>query len=148
MCLASIFRIYYLNGLFKNTDATWWMGPSMAWSSLEPMVAIISACLPTLAPLFRVSRDTESSAKNSGSAGNDQSKMMGSQNGRYALSSNNRSNGGRMRLNDDEVELTCTAERGEHVTRLGTNGGNSDEEMEDGGIIVQTQVSVVATSKV
>ncbi|EFX02932.1 pth11-like integral membrane protein [Grosmannia clavigera kw1407] len=147
VCLASIFRIYYLNGLAHHIDATWWMGPGMAWSCIEPLVAIISACLPTLAPLFRLGRNKDSSGKNSGSEGNDQSNPVNSQSGRYVLSSTIRANGGRTRLNDDEVELTCTAGRGDHATRLGSTG-SSDEEVEDGGITVQTQVSVVASQKV
>ncbi|KAF4413910.1 hypothetical protein CFRS1_v008429 [Colletotrichum fructicola] len=60
VCVASVVRIYYLNGLFQNIDVTWWMGPSFAWSSLERSVAIISACLPTFAPLFRMGRNKSS----------------------------------------------------------------------------------------
>ncbi|KAF5493503.1 Satratoxin biosynthesis SC1 cluster protein 4 [Colletotrichum fructicola] len=62
VCVASVVRIYYLNGLFQNIDVTWWMGPSFAWSSLEPSVAIISACLPTFAPLFRMGRNKSSNS--------------------------------------------------------------------------------------
>ncbi|OHW92527.1 integral membrane protein, partial [Colletotrichum incanum] len=59
-----IVRIYYLNGLFQNVDVTWWMGPSFAWSSLEPSVAVISACLPTFAPLFRTCMGRVKSSRN------------------------------------------------------------------------------------
>ncbi|KAI4719851.1 hypothetical protein E4T48_03946 [Aureobasidium sp. EXF-10727] len=53
VCVASGVRIYYLTRLTREVDVTWIFGPAFGWSSLEPSVAIISACLPTFAPLFR-----------------------------------------------------------------------------------------------
>ncbi|OLN97009.1 hypothetical protein CCHL11_02256 [Colletotrichum chlorophyti] len=120
VCVASIVRIYYLNGLFQNTDVTWWMGPSFAWSSLEPCVAVISACLPTYAPLFRMGR-TKSSQNSpypqpgersggiSGTGGarsnyKETSHHARSGGGGFGLS---RSNAGHTKLEDDEFELEC-----------------------------------------
>lgn len=70
VCVASIFRVYFLNELVHSHDASWWMGPGMAWSSLEPSAAIISACLPTFASLLRTTasrRRDKSSGASSGS---------------------------------------------------------------------------------
>ncbi|KAI5196665.1 hypothetical protein E4T39_07678 [Aureobasidium subglaciale] len=53
VCVASGVRIYYLTRLQQEIDLTMILGPAFGWSSLEPSIAIISACLPTFAPLFR-----------------------------------------------------------------------------------------------
>lgn len=45
------------------------MGPGMAWSSLEPSAAIISACLPTFASLFRKGRVMNTVAGGGGGGG-------------------------------------------------------------------------------
>ncbi|GKZ31974.1 hypothetical protein AbraIFM66950_000973 [Aspergillus brasiliensis] len=37
-------------------DITWMMGPLFIWSSIEPSVAIVCACLPHLGPLARLTR--------------------------------------------------------------------------------------------
>lgn len=38
----------------KAIDVTWLMGPVFIWSTIEPSVAIVCACLPHLAPLARL----------------------------------------------------------------------------------------------
>ena len=43
--------------LWKYTvaaDVTWAMGPLFIWSTIEPAVAVVTACLPHLAPLFKL----------------------------------------------------------------------------------------------
>ncbi|KAK6615436.1 integral membrane protein pth11-like protein [Botrytis cinerea] len=60
VCVASIVRIYYLTLLTSAIDITYILGPAFGWSSLEPSVAIIGACLPTYAPLFRGIRNVGS----------------------------------------------------------------------------------------
>lgn len=35
-------------------DVTWLMGPVFIWSTIEPSVAVVCACLPHLAPLARL----------------------------------------------------------------------------------------------
>lgn len=37
----------------ENMDITWNFGRGFIWSSIEPSLGIISACLPTLRPLVR-----------------------------------------------------------------------------------------------
>ncbi|KAF9876561.1 integral membrane protein pth11-like protein [Colletotrichum karsti] len=151
VCVASVVRIYYLNGLFQNIDVTWWMGPGFAWSSLEPSVAIISACLPTYAPLFRMGRNKSSksspypypSERSGGASGNGGAR---SQNARGTHPSGsgfgpNRS-GGRSVVEDDEVELTCKVTCGDTTSSHGSEGKDSSDC--ERGIRVKTQVSVVS----
>ncbi|KAI5467618.1 hypothetical protein BGZ63DRAFT_371683 [Mariannaea sp. PMI_226] len=141
VCVASIVRIYYLNGLFKNLDATWWMGPSFAWSSIEPSVAIISACLPTLAPLFRLGRKrgTNSSpyyvSNRSGQSG------TGNPHSRNVVG---RFNAGHSRIDDDEVELTYKVQGGKRGgDGSSSHGADSQGSSEyDRGITIKTQVMV------
>ncbi|KAI6765462.1 hypothetical protein HG530_006532 [Fusarium avenaceum] len=135
VCVASIARIYYLWGFFQNLDATWWMGPSFAWSSLEPSVAVISACLPTLAPLFRINR-IGSTSRGTPSGGNELSKS-GSKH--FQLFSVNRAKGTGFQSDDDEVELTYDVGRGGTSEPTAWGGKSTNAEP---GIVVQTQVSV------
>ncbi|CDM29535.1 hypothetical protein DTO013E5_5138 [Penicillium roqueforti] len=53
VCVASICRIISLQNNTHGTDATWTMAPVFIWSSVEPFVGIICACLPTFGPFFR-----------------------------------------------------------------------------------------------
>jgi hypothetical protein len=112
------------------------MGPSFAWSSLEPSVAVISACLPTLAPLFRINR-IGSTSRGTPSGGNELSKS-GSKH--FQLFSVNRTKGTGFQSEDDEVELTYDVGRG-GTSEPSAWGGKSDSSAEQ-GIVVQTQVSV------
>ncbi|PYH55528.1 uncharacterized protein BO96DRAFT_446915 [Aspergillus niger CBS 101883] len=49
-------RIYVLYRFTQARDITWMMGPLFIWSSIEPSVAIVCACLPHLGPLVRLTR--------------------------------------------------------------------------------------------
>jgi hypothetical protein len=145
VCVASIVRIYYLNGLSTHLDASWWMGPSFAWSSIEPSVAIIAACLPTFAPLFRAWREKATGASGSGGYGGQSRGMPSGPHGAYGLGSLAKTNNGVMRMEewDDEAQLT---------TRIAANDGRSSRqgaESEDSndfdrGIVVKTQVQVTS----
>ncbi|KAL4863635.1 hypothetical protein BDV12DRAFT_25488 [Aspergillus spectabilis] len=53
VCIASVVRIYYMVPLKHNLDVTWIMGDVYVWSSVEPCIGILCACLPTLQPLIR-----------------------------------------------------------------------------------------------
>ncbi|KAM0351009.1 hypothetical protein ACHAPU_002787 [Fusarium lateritium] len=136
VCIASIARIYYLWLFFQKIDTTWSMGPSFAWSSLEPSVAIISACLPTLAPLFRLNR-MGSTSRSTPSNNNELSHAASK---RFQLFSGNRNNGTELQSEDDELELTYNVGRGgssEHTAWGDKSISNAEQ-----GIVVQTQVSV------
>ncbi|GKU22926.1 unnamed protein product [Fusarium langsethiae] len=143
VCVASIARIYYLWGFFQNLDATWWMGPSFAWSSLEPSVAIISACLPTLAPLFRLGR-MNATSRGTPSGGNELSKS-GSKH--FQLFSVNRTKGTGFHSDDDEVELTYDVGRGGASDSAPCNKNDNKESSAEQGIVVSTQVSVTRHDK-
>ncbi|OJJ42357.1 hypothetical protein ASPZODRAFT_77114 [Penicilliopsis zonata CBS 506.65] len=54
VCVASIVRIHYLSVFMHALDVTWLMGPVFIWSTIEPAVAIVCACLPHLAPLAQL----------------------------------------------------------------------------------------------
>ncbi|KAF9872958.1 nacht and ankyrin domain protein [Colletotrichum karsti] len=70
VCVASIIRIWYLDKFSKAVDITWMMGPVFIWSAIEPSVAIVSACLPHLAPLRRlVGNKISSTQRSNGQSG-------------------------------------------------------------------------------
>ncbi|KAJ4128915.1 hypothetical protein NW768_007438 [Fusarium equiseti] len=75
VCIASGVRIHYLNVFANALDPTWHMGPVAIWSSVEPSVGIVSACLPSLKSLLRHLRGKSSSrasnqVENSAAKGN------------------------------------------------------------------------------
>ncbi|RHZ54472.1 hypothetical protein CDV55_100744 [Aspergillus turcosus] len=53
VCVASVVRIYFMTFLSRSRDITWIMGDVFIWSSVEPCIGIVCACLPTLQPLLR-----------------------------------------------------------------------------------------------
>lgn len=53
VCVASIVRIYFMTLLSRSLDITWIMGDVFIWSSVEPCIGIVCACLPTLQPLLK-----------------------------------------------------------------------------------------------
>jgi hypothetical protein len=67
--VASIVRIHFLSEFMKAADVTWLMGPVFIWSTIEPSVAVVCACLPHLAPLARLAHRSILSSLNSQSAG-------------------------------------------------------------------------------
>ncbi|GAQ45190.1 hypothetical protein AtubIFM55763_006651 [Aspergillus tubingensis] len=52
VCVASAIRIYYFT-FINDVDVTWNLGNVFIWSSVEPSIGIVCACLPVLQPLFR-----------------------------------------------------------------------------------------------
>ncbi|KAJ5126332.1 hypothetical protein N7448_005635 [Penicillium atrosanguineum] len=53
VCAISIVRLHYIMFLKDDLDITWTMGNVYVWSTLEPCVAIICACLPALQPVIQ-----------------------------------------------------------------------------------------------
>ncbi|KAL4808130.1 hypothetical protein BDV18DRAFT_158246 [Aspergillus unguis] len=53
VCVASFVRIASMVPLKTNLDVTWIMGDVYVWSSVEPCIGILCACLPTLQPVLR-----------------------------------------------------------------------------------------------
>ncbi|KAK2000545.1 hypothetical protein LX36DRAFT_571998 [Colletotrichum falcatum] len=124
VCVTSIVRIWYLDVFIKAQDITWMMGPVLIFSAIEPAVAIVSACLPHLAPLRHLVRDsmppTQRRSTQSGPSNNntmwrsDRLSSNGSKQGQGAIFTYGGSrfdfvSGGRMvKLpeSDDEIGLT------------------------------------------
>ncbi|KAL2005210.1 hypothetical protein VTN00DRAFT_2420 [Thermoascus crustaceus] len=53
VCIAGIVRVHFLTFMGQGPDLTWNMAQAFIWSSVEPCIGIVSACLPTLRPLVR-----------------------------------------------------------------------------------------------
>ena len=51
--VASIVRLHYLSQLDKSMDISYLMGIISVWSTVEPCVGIICACLPAVQPFIR-----------------------------------------------------------------------------------------------
>ncbi|KAJ5169215.1 uncharacterized protein N7482_004809 [Penicillium canariense] len=53
VCVASIVRLHYLTFMNGSVDITWVMSNVYVWSTVEPCLGIICACLPALQPLVQ-----------------------------------------------------------------------------------------------
>lgn len=51
--VAGALRCHAVEIMTENEDITWNFGRGFIWSSIEPSLGIVSACLPTLRPLIR-----------------------------------------------------------------------------------------------
>lgn len=159
VCVASIVRIYELNGLTHAIDATWWMGPGMAWSSIEPSVAIISACLPTFAPLFRLGqtrKDTSDGYERYDSSGQPRSKSDHMKSGGVGTSrlgfgprgaARGEGNKTFVGVEEDEIELTSKVTGGLADSSTGTKGSprsssERDEYDQKNGIMVTKRIQI------
>ncbi|ATZ45899.1 hypothetical protein BCIN_01g05960 [Botrytis cinerea B05.10] len=140
VCVASIVRIYYLTLLTSAIDITYILGPAFGWSSLEPSVAIIGACLPTYAPLFRGIRNVGS---NTGTSQKGSHHMNLSQPQKFLKQQSH------FRIEEsDEVELT---NKKSYFQSMGGSRDGGSLESDDGerssrdarGITVTSQVQVV-----
>lgn len=144
VCVASVVRIYYLKALTTEIDLTWILGPSFAWSSLEPSVAIISACLPTFAPLFRglrtQNKDSGKVTVTTWSSTNDACSSQPV----HLKSFDKRAPGylhgeSHFCIEEDEVQLTKSEDFANVVERQSSSGISSEY---DHNITVQTQFRV------
>ncbi|CAJ2511778.1 Uu.00g074030.m01.CDS01 [Anthostomella pinea] len=52
VCVTGVVRTLYMYRFAHSVDITWLMGEICVWSSIEPSVGIVSACLPSLGPLL------------------------------------------------------------------------------------------------
>lgn len=53
VCIGSIYRVTVLDGL-SSPDATWALIPAAIWAFVENAIGIVSACLPTLRPVYNL----------------------------------------------------------------------------------------------
>ncbi|KAL8687901.1 MAG: hypothetical protein Q9224_005020 [Gallowayella concinna] len=51
VCIVSVVRLVLLSGV-DESDITWNYVPAATWSAAEPSISVVSACLPSLRPLF------------------------------------------------------------------------------------------------
>ncbi|RAK98789.1 putative integral membrane protein Pth11-like [Aspergillus ibericus CBS 121593] len=130
VCVASIIRIYYMTFLSNSLDITWIMGNVFIWSSVEPCIGIVCACLPTLQPLLRHSIQ----------------RIFGSRAGRYWGSSENKqfSRNGRIvrRPRDWDESLLAT-----QTVLVEMDGKRGEDENEDGKIVIETEFRMAEESK-
>ncbi|KAG7050893.1 Pth11-like integral membrane protein [Colletotrichum scovillei] len=167
VCVASIVRITHLSTFSRALDITWQMGPVFIWSAIEPSIAIVSACLPHLAPLRRLVRHKISSSlgHSSGNAGggapssnsapwrlkSKQSagggKNSSSQNGTGALFTYGGSrfnfgggagDGNLGGESDDEIGLTNRITAGSGGAKNLSTESGSEENINGGSIVVQS----------
>ncbi|KAH7120219.1 hypothetical protein B0J13DRAFT_599485 [Dactylonectria estremocensis] len=152
VCIASIVRIYYLHQFFEQLDSTWWIGPTLAWSSIEPSVGIISACLPTFAPLFRFNHSSRSNSNPYYTKDKTEASRRGTmiasnmRSPRFGISSPSRNNTSHV-MEEDEVELTCKVGCGDTVSSLGQESKRNSADERERGIVVYTHVSVVSSER-
>ncbi|PYH75114.1 putative integral membrane protein Pth11-like [Aspergillus vadensis CBS 113365] len=131
VCVASLIRIYYMTFLSRSVDITWIMGNVFIWSSVEPCIGIVCACLPTLQPLLRYANQ----------------RIFGSRVGRYLgsseneLSSQNKNAPVRRPRDWDESLLAI------QTVRVEMDSMRRDDESEEGRIMVETDFQVIEESK-
>lgn len=134
--------------MFKSVDLTWNMSQAFIWSSVEPNIGIVCACLPTLRPLMRrcLPKWFAGSSLKSSSApnyGTDYSSRLRSQTGDfYALEDRNKANKDR---GDDEMGLTNDFKSDSRQTRESSEDGISPEANHT-GIMVKREINWSSTS--
>ncbi|KAL4780315.1 hypothetical protein BJX76DRAFT_364423 [Aspergillus varians] len=157
VCIASLIRIYSMVPLKASLDVTWIMGNVYVWSSVEPCMGILCACLPTLQPLIRRSLQKimgSSVARNrlgnstphaASSSANRPSKTLDGGLGETRKGEKEGSHtrrGLELRPNGDQALLTTAAERGNiemndlvetERARDGDSRGDSIEEVDGDG---------------
>ncbi|KAF5709794.1 pth11-like integral membrane [Fusarium globosum] len=147
VCAASVVRIHFLAELSNTNDVTRAMGPVFIWSDLEPCIAIVSACLPHLAPLRHIVRGKISStfgsqdAKGTGIRSKESKSATSNSKGPMFTYGGSRYFGGGDKLkladHDDEVELTNRITGGSVLGHAVSNHSSSAENIDRQGIHVQ-----------
>ncbi|KAH8805115.1 hypothetical protein F5884DRAFT_440581 [Xylogone sp. PMI_703] len=144
VCIAGVIRLVVLSKMFASADLTWGMSQAFIWSSVEPNIGIVCACLPTLYPLLRRCLPSwfPGSSLNASSApayGTGASRLR-SQNGDfYALTDRSKDQHSKDNKSEDEIGLTNEIRGSER---------RANEHIEDGmggkgmNIIVKRDVTV------
>ncbi|KAF4957001.1 hypothetical protein FGADI_3413 [Fusarium gaditjirri] len=157
VCAASAVRIHFLTELTKTRDVTRAMGPVFIWSDLEPCIAIVSACLPHLAPLRHIVRDKISSTfgsqgdKGAGTGSKQWKSSTSNSKGPIFTYGGSRYFGGGDKLNlgdhDDEVELTNRITGGSVLDNTASTQSSSAENISKPGIHVHTSYTQQAEQR-
>ncbi|KAI4260462.1 MAG: hypothetical protein L6R42_004053 [Xanthoria sp. 1 TBL-2021] len=86
VCIASIMRFYYLESVGKGADPTWDNVDVTIWSTVEPCIGVVCACLPIMGPFLRthilsfstsVLRSRQSGSAHTGKSGSRDRKSFG-----------------------------------------------------------------------
>ncbi|KAL7782516.1 hypothetical protein V8C37DRAFT_397865 [Trichoderma ceciliae] len=150
VCVAGVVRIYFLLQMFKSADLTWNMSQAFIWSTVEPNIGIVCACLPTLRPIMRrcIPRWFAGSSFKSSSAPNyatDYSSAHRSQIGDfYALEDRNSRNKDK---SDDEMGLTNDFKSGGRLPRESIDDGIAPD-INHNGIMVKREINWSSSSAV
>lgn len=141
-------RIHYLSEFLSAVDVTWLMGPIFIWSTIEPSVAVVCACLPHLAPLARLAhRSIASIYKSQQSTGlsSDRQRVHGS--GQAHQGGNAAGRGPtfdfgfdqmKREANDDEIGLTNYVTAGPNGGPHPSNASVSDDYVHDHSIAIHS----------
>ncbi|KAF4335777.1 Pth11-like integral membrane [Fusarium beomiforme] len=157
VCAASAVRIHFLTELTKTRDVTRAMGPVFIWSDLEPCIAIVSACLPHLAPLRHIVRDKISSTfgsqgdKGTGTGSKQWKNGTSNSKGPMFTYEGSRYFGGGDKLKlgdyDDEVELTNRITGTSVLDNMASTQSSSAENIGKQGIPVHTSYTQQAEQR-
>ncbi|KAK7936586.1 uncharacterized protein PG986_015024 [Apiospora aurea] len=140
-CVSSLIRIFYLARLAGSKDVTWWFGPGMGWSCIEPSTAIITACLPTLAPLFRKNKPSTGGSSSNYYRSADGGTKAARRGGDTCAAERGQQEWDKID-DDDEIELTGAQRRVRASSYSPSGMLDNDMTHPDGGITVETQVDV------
>lgn len=129
--MASLIRIYYMTFLSRSVDITWIMGNVFIWSSVEPCIGIVCACLPTLQPLLRYTIQ----------------RIFGSRVGRYLGSSENKlsshtRNAPVRKPRDWDESLLAT-----QTVRVEMDSMRREDESDEGRIMIETDFQVIESKR-
>lgn len=139
--MASIVRIHYLAVFLSATDVTYVVGPVFIWSSVEPSVGILSACLPTFPPLIRLVRGKGKG--NTGASYSVSEHLAAGVSGARRRAKSTQQLDGRtfLQMEDDECELTsyiCSGCVGDGEAGDPENQAHTDSRAN--GITVQSSI--------
>ncbi|CAL8584100.1 hypothetical protein XPA_009705 [Xanthoria parietina] len=154
-CIISLVRFVQLI-TNANMDATWSLGIVSIWSTAEPNLGIVSACLPTMKPLLRrfLPQSKTRSAKASKQSGesSEPKKVPSATTESFGSSGFNKFKGGRSQFRelDDDVAVE-EEERDDDEAALAVRGtqthiSSTTEVREDGGAGIPLNVIEVKTN--
>lgn len=117
------------------------MGPVFIWSAIEPSIGIVCACLPHLAPLWKLARLKVTTASNSNKSDVNTSSAPWRSRGvqPYGSGSHFTFGGDKMSKigkSDDEIGLTNRATAGSIIDKTHSTGSGSGSEENINGIVV------------
>ncbi|KAI1759531.1 hypothetical protein GGR53DRAFT_140751 [Hypoxylon sp. FL1150] len=129
VCVASVVRIWAFAEFINSTDLTWSMAHVFLWSSIEPAVGIVSACLPSLRPLYRRAKGKLTSSGNTANAGSSAN---------WANTKGSRGPNSYVRFGDNESRSAADDEIA--LTNITKGPSGSDETIPKHGIMVRSEI--------